>query len=220
MKIDDDIKDAILELTGSEAHVFPAKVIGIDEDEFTCTVRRDDAVDYYDVRLRALVKGELQGFAFIPRMGSMVLVAHIGLAHETYICQYSEIDKVIFTDNDLEMIVDTENIDIHKGDNISLHIDKEIMTIINDNSRIDIKSDVMLFNGGDLRGLVKITELENNLNSLKTFVEAMHRSLPPAFTAVLAALSANGALGAQSYTASMAGKMIRFEDMENRKVKH
>lgn len=220
MKIDDDIKQAIRNLTGMDAQVFPAKVTEIDEEEFTCTVRRDDAVDYFDVRLRALVKGELQGFAFIPKKDSIVLVAHIGHSNEIYICQYSEIDKVIFTNNDLEFVLDRENIDIQKGDDITMHLDKDILTVENKDSKVEIKPDVILFNGGDLRGLVKITELENNLNSLKTFVEAMHRSLPVAFTAVLAALAANGALGAQSYTASMTGQMIRFENMENKKVKH
>ena len=33
---------------------FPAVGTEVNEEEFTCTVRRDDQVDYYDVRLRGL----------------------------------------------------------------------------------------------------------------------------------------------------------------------
>ena len=54
--------------------VFQAVVTEVNEDEFTCTVRRDEQVDFFDVRLRGLVNADLQGFAFIPRLQSVVLV--------------------------------------------------------------------------------------------------------------------------------------------------
>lgn len=112
--------------------VFLGTVTEVNEDEFTCTIKRDDQVDYFDVRLRGLVKAELQGFAFIPRLQSTVLVCRIGKSNELFVCQFTEIDKVVFTDNDLEVIIDTENIDIKKGEKITVHVDAERLEVTND----------------------------------------------------------------------------------------
>lgn len=112
--------------------VFQGTVTEVNEDEFTCTVKRDDQVDYFDVRLRGLVKAELQGFAFIPRLQSTVLVCRIGKSNELFVCQFTEIDKMIFTDNDLEVKVDTENIDIKKGKKITIHVDAGKLEVTND----------------------------------------------------------------------------------------
>lgn len=60
--------------------VFQGTVTEVNEEEFTCTIKRDDLVDYFDVRLRGLVNPDLQGFAFIPRLDSTVLVCRIGKA--------------------------------------------------------------------------------------------------------------------------------------------
>ena len=84
-------------------NVIQGVVTEVNEDEFTCTVRVDDAVDYFDVRLRGLVDGGLQGFAFIPKAQSVVLVCPIGGSNELFVCQYTEIDKLIFTDNNLKL---------------------------------------------------------------------------------------------------------------------
>lgn len=112
--------------------VFLGTVTEVNEDEFTCTVKRDDQVDYFDVRLRGLVKAELQGFAFIPRLQSTVLVCRIGKSNELFVCQFTEIDKVVFTDNDLEVRIDTENIDIKKGEKITIHADAGKLEVTND----------------------------------------------------------------------------------------
>ena len=113
-------------------HVFQGIVTEVNEDEFTCTVKRDDQVDYFDVRLRGLVNADLQGFAFIPRVQSTVLVCRIGKSNELFVCQFTEIDKMIFTDNDLKVVIDTENIDIWKGEKITVHVDTEKLEVTND----------------------------------------------------------------------------------------
>ena len=69
--------------------VFQGVVTEVNEDEFTCTVKRDDQVDYFDVRLRGLVNTDLQGFAFIPRLQSTVLVCRIGKSNELFVCQFT-----------------------------------------------------------------------------------------------------------------------------------
>ena len=98
-------------------NVIQGVVTEVNEDEFTCTVRVDDAVDYFDVRLRGLVDGGLQGFAFIPKAQSVVLVCPIGGSNELFVCQYTEIDKLIFTDNNLKLTIDTEKLELER-DNV------------------------------------------------------------------------------------------------------
>ncbi|MCS2363083.1 MULTISPECIES: hypothetical protein [Bacteroides] len=112
-----------------DSSVFPAIVTKVDESDFTCEVRRDDAVDYFDVRLRGLVKGDLQGFAFIPRLQSTVLVCRIGKSNELFVCQFTEIDKVIFTSADTSLTVDADKIEVLKGSKFSILINSESMTI-------------------------------------------------------------------------------------------
>lgn len=110
--------------------VFHGIVTEVNEDEFTCTVRVDDAVDYFDVRLRGLVDGSLQGLAFIPKMESVVLVCPIGGSNELFVCQYTEIDKVIFTDNTLTLTIDTEKLEMTRDD----------VTVTSDGSGMVIKA--------------------------------------------------------------------------------
>lgn len=135
-QIDDEIKRLIRQTVESDAVVFQGVVTEVDETEFTCTVRRDDQVDYFEVRLRGLIKGSLQGFAFIPRMQSVVLVAHIGYSNELFVCQFTEIDKIIFTDNDLSFLLDTEKIDIKKGEKITVHVDADKLEVVNDKVKV------------------------------------------------------------------------------------
>lgn len=111
-------------------NVIQGVVTEVNEDEFTCTVRVDDAVDYFDVRLRGLVDGGLQGFAFIPKAQSVVLVCPIGGSNELFVCQYTEIDKLIFTDNNLKLTIDTEKLELERGN----------VTITSDDSSTVIKA--------------------------------------------------------------------------------
>lgn len=123
---------------GGDEQVFPAVVTEINEEEFTCTVRRDDQVDYFDVRLRGLVNTELQGFAFIPKLESTVLVCRIGRSNELFVCQFTEIDKLVLTSGDLEVRIDLENIDIKKGEKMTVHVDAEKLEVANDQTTVKI----------------------------------------------------------------------------------
>lgn len=219
--------------TAAETSLY-ATIKEVDEAKRTCKAEIGNIL-YEDILLYSIENPDLKGFVFVPAIDSVVLVSRVG-NDRMFVTSFSEIDKVIFTLNDLELIVDADNIDLKKGDNITIHVDAEKLEVTNDKvvitgapdvltatvdgSTIEVKPDVILFNGGDLGGLVKIEELKKNLDSLKMFVETMHAALPGSFSAILAAMSANGALGAQAYNAAMAGQAIQFEDMENEKVKH
>lgn len=117
-------------------YVFQAIVTVVDEKEFTCEVKRDGAVDYFDVRLRGLVKPDLKGFAFIPAIGSTVLVCRIGRSNELFVCQYTEVDKVIFTSGDISLTCNQEKIEVLKGDKLTVLIDTESITMKADQATI------------------------------------------------------------------------------------
>lgn len=127
-QIDDEIKRLIRQTVEHDDLIFQGIVTEVNEEEFTCTVRRDDQVNYYDVRLRGLVNEGLQGFAFIPKMKSTVLVCHIGKSNELFVCKFTEIEKVVFTSRDLTMIVDKKKVDLKKGQ-VDLQVTAEGITI-------------------------------------------------------------------------------------------
>lgn len=177
----EDIRRVIHDRNGND-FVFPAMVSKVDEKEFTCEVRRDDAVDYFDVRLRGLVNSELKGMAFIPVIGSTVLVCRIGGSNELFACQYTEIDKVVFTDNDLELKIDADNIDIKKGEKISIHVDAEKLEVINDKAKITHEAEALtlLSNQATVKiatGGLTLTKgssgLKKTLNDLLTAIQKL-----------------------------------------------
>ena len=85
---------------------------------------------------------------------------------------------------------------------------------------IEVNDKKIVFNGGNLGGLVIIQKLIDNLNMLKEHVETMQAAIGPAFKSVGVSLSANGPTGAQSFDSAMAGMTIEFQDMEDKKVLH
>ena len=54
--------------------VLSGTVSSVNEAERTCTVKTGD-VEYEDVRLYGIVKGDLKGFCFIPKIGSQTISA-------------------------------------------------------------------------------------------------------------------------------------------------
>lgn len=189
--------------------VMPGFVTAVSETTRTCTIKGGN-VEYEDVRLYGVVKADLKGFCFIPKIGSFVLAGRIDGSNELFVIMFSEIDKVLLTIGDkTDFSADQEKVS-YKNDKVSLFIT---------DTKVELTADEIVFNGGELGGLVKIEELKKNLNSLKSFVEAMHAAVPTGISAVGAAMAANGALGKQAYDGAMAGKTIEIEDMENPKIK-
>ncbi len=104
--------------------VFLAVVTGVNESDFTCQVRRDDLVNYFHVRLRGVINPDLDGVAFIPRVGSKVLVCRIGNSNELFVCQFTEIDKIILTNGDTAFTLDPDKIELQRADT-RLRMDEE-----------------------------------------------------------------------------------------------
>lgn len=93
------------------------------------------------------------------------------------------------------------------------------MVVKDDNTSLKITEDGIVLNGGSLRGLVKIAELEDNLNQLKDYVDTLKSATSLGIKAVGNSTSASGEAGALAFDAAMTSANIRFKDMENKKVK-
>ena len=147
---------------------FQVVVIEVNETNFTCTVRKNDLVNYYEVRLRAIIDEKLTGFAFIPKIGSKVQVGRIANSNELFITKFSEIDKIIYTageDKKISFSLDLEKAEFKIGDKISTIINETSIKLTNDQSTFEMTGDKITFNEGKL-GLIKIDALTNKLNDL------------------------------------------------------
>lgn len=185
-------------------------VKSVDEEKRTCAVQVGGIV-YNDVLLYAVIKPDLKGLAFLPAVESNVLVTRIAGSNRLYVSMFSVVDKIAFSFSDTV-----------KGDITAeaLHYENEDVTLRIESGKVELSAPETVLNGGGFDGLVKIRELEKNLNSLKLFVETMNTALPSAFTAIGASLQANGATGAGTYSGAMAGQVIVLVDMEDKAVKH
>lgn len=202
--------------------VFQVVVTEIDETNLSCTVRKNDEINYYDVRLQAVINEKLTGAAFIPKIGSIVLVARIGNSDEVFITRFSEIEKIIYTAGENKKIsfsADLEKAELKWGDKVTVTVNEDTVKLANDQSTFEMKGDKIVLNGGESGGLVLVEKLEQNLNNLKQFVEDMHKALPAAFEKINIGEKANGPAGKKSYETAMETKSIQFENMENDRVK-
>lgn len=181
-------------LSQASGDTFYATIESVDEKTRTCTVAIEE-VTFDEVMLYAVADDKLTGFCFIPKIESIVLVSRIAGSNMMFVAMFSQVDKVLLS----------------VGDKVEL-------TITGD--KVELKADEIVFNGGENKGLVKVEQLQKNLDSLKTYVEAIHAALPSAFSAVGAAMLSNGAAGGTAYTCAMAGKSVVLENMENQKIKH
>lgn len=111
----DAIKRKLDEMFEGNQQVFPAKIKEVDETEFTCKVLFDDELEYMDVRLRSIIDQEKQGFCFIPKIGSMVMVARIADSEQLFVSLFSEVEKVLMTSGSLEVTVDQGKVEVKKG---------------------------------------------------------------------------------------------------------
>lgn len=198
--------------------VFPAQVKEVAEEERTCTVRVNDNVDFFDVRLYAVTDKSLKGFCLIPAIDSTVLVARIANANDLYVCSFSEVDKVLGTIGkhtnllveDEHLLLKTENVTVDvSGDKVEVNADKE---------------DGIIINGGKNNGLVKIKELTDKINALvDTFnththtIETITSDVSVASTTFKGSGTASGVKVPQPDNSATSFNQSHYEDT---KVKH
>lgn len=69
-------------------------------------------------------------------------------------------------------------------------------------------------------GLVKIEQLENNLNTLKNALETLKSGVASGLNAVGVGSAANGPAGAAAFNTATSSIVINFDNMENENVQH
>lgn len=226
MKANNTIRQLFIEFVKDLLHPPQYAIVkSVDEAKRICSVMLG-GITRENVLLYGVLDDSKKGFCFIPKIDSKVVITTISDTR-SYVSLFSEIDKVLVTIGDkVEVLVDAEKL-YYKNDKSELTVSAKDLQFKNDKTsliitedKVELASDAIEFNGGKNNGLVKIKELEKNLDSLKKYVEAINMALPSAFTAVGAAMAAAGPLGATAYQGAMAGKIIMFEKMENDKIKH
>lgn len=75
-------------------------------------------------------------------------------------------------------------------------------------------------NGDAFKGLVKLQQLESNLNALKQAIEQLKTAVSTGISSIGVGPTANGATGATAFNNAAAAIQVQFQDMENKKVTH
>ncbi|MDX9703936.1 MAG: hypothetical protein RBU23_12970 [Candidatus Auribacterota bacterium] len=201
------IKRKLQEMFAGSEQVFPATVKEVNEDEFTCTILFDDELEYTDVRLRSVIDPEKQGFCFIPKIESMVLVGRIANSDQLFIALFSDIDKIIFVspEQNTSLLITEQKVEIIAGDR-SLLIDGENgLIVFNENDKNSFATDIN-----------KLTErlntIEQDINNLKTVFKTGW--VPVAMDGGAALKVASATWAGQSLTAT------KVDDIKDELIKH
>lgn len=199
------IRELLRTITGTDRPKFDFRlmeVVAIDGD--LCQARMGDFV-IPGIRLSSIGGGSENGLLITPTIGSVILVADIscGALRELNAVGYSEIDSIRF----------------HKG-STTVRADAGAVDVTVGSSKIHIEDKRIQFNGDDNGGLVKIEELRQSLESLKTYCETMKTATSAGINAVGIGAAASGTTGAGAFDAAMAAAAIQIENMENKEVTH
>ena len=114
------------------------KVSNIDEDKRICDITIDDDLTLNNCRLNAIIDSYSNKLLIVPKDNSMVaFIAIGGKLTEPLVIAYSEIEKILLTIGESDILIEDGKIEM---------------------------------NGGNLGGLIKLQQLESNLNKLKKYV--------------------------------------------------
>lgn len=190
-----------------------------EEKQYTMDVRMANGAEVMGIVL-SIVGGGNTGVLIIPQVDSKVVLAMLdGNAAVLLPIYYSRIAQTIvrydFEEETDKIIADSAGISIIR-DKYTCNITSENISLLcEDGASIELTDDTITMNGGELKGLVKLEQLEKNLESLKSYCEALKSATSAGFGAIKGQITSNGA---SEFSGGMAGKSISFEDMENDKI--
>ena len=180
-------------------------VDAVDKDARTvdCTPL-DEGAPLLGVNLQANQESKF-GVVVYPRVGSYVVVGFVadGCAGVVLMTDDIESLEIVVSDKTSRVLIDEER--------VRIDVDEE--------TSAELTKDGIVLNGGGLGGLVKIAELEDNLNQLKRYVETLKNATSAGLNAVGVSTAASGPAGAAAFDGAMSSASISFKDMENEKVK-
>jgi hypothetical protein len=86
-----------------------------------------------------------------------------------------------------------------------------------ENQTLEITQNGFVFNGGQFDGLVKIKELEQNLENIKTYLDSLNAAIAMGLSGTVGDA---GAAAATAFSNTMEVVPLNFTNMENDKIKH
>jgi hypothetical protein len=189
----------IREIAGNQKPIaILGKVIKLNEDEKTCDVEplNEDAI-LYDVRLSSVLDSE-QGLCVFPKLDSIVIVVLLDEA-SAYIGLVNEVKK------------------------IELKIGNTYISVIEDKILINCNvNEGIVFNGGNLGGMVVVGNLVNAYNDLVSIVNQLITKFnththPVATTGTAAAQTGTAAV--TTVTQTITANATSSSALENSKIK-
>ena len=209
----DIMRDFVIRVLGEQSFYSErARVTAVDLENNTCTVETlIDKSEIFDVIINAY-RGALYGVFPVPKVGSVVTISFYE-RNEAYVAKMGELEqlKVIFQSTDdtagVTMDIINEKILISWPDSEQ-----------DESTTIEVSELEILFNGGNLLGLVKIQELTDRLNEY----ELILKQLQTDFSGWIPVPSDGGAALKTILTAGYLMKIIpdsTVSDFENEKIK-
>lgn len=163
------------------------KVSNIDEDKRICDITIDDDLTLNNCRLNAIIDSYSNKLLIVPKDNSMVaFIAIGGKLTEPLVIAYSEIEKILLTIGESDILIEDGKMEM---------------------------------NGGNLGGLIKLQQLESNLNKLKKYVEDLATMASTAM-APMAALDGGASVTTFNTNWGATNAAFSFEDMEDTKITH
>lgn len=163
------------------------KVSNIDESKRICDISIDEDLTLSNCRLNAIIDSYNNRLLVVPKDNSMVaFIAVGGKLTEPLIIAYSEIDKLLLTIGESDILIEDGRIEM---------------------------------NGGNLGGLIKLQQLENNLDKLKKYVEDLATMASTAM-APMAALDGGASVATFNTNWETMKAAFSFDDMEDTKITH
>ena len=163
------------------------KVSNIDENKRICDIAIDDDLTLNNCRLNAIVDSYDNRLLVVPKENSMVaFIAIGGKLTEPLVIAYSEIDKVLLTIGESDILIEDGKIEM---------------------------------NGGNLGGLIKLQQLESNLDKLKKYVEDL-ATMASSAMAPMAALDGGASVTTFNTNWGAMQAAFSFDDMEDTKITH
>lgn len=110
------VQEAVMHLAGTKntdpLYLFDAKVVSVDEGARTCTVQNlSTGVNVTNVRLMAVID---DGVLIIPKVGSQIIACRSNVVLP-YICQFSEVEKVLLIVGDTTIEIKDGSIKLNDG---------------------------------------------------------------------------------------------------------
>ena len=178
-------------------------VDAVDKDARTvdCTPL-DEGAPLLGVNLQANQESKV-GVVSFPRVGSFVVVGFVadGSAGVVLLTDDVESVEVVISDDTARVTMDEDGVRVEVGDDTTAELTK----------------DGIVFNGGDLGGLVKIEDLTKQINAIEKDINALKN----VFT-VWKPLPQDGGAALQTAAGTWAGQKLTLTkrgDYENEKVK-